>query len=148
MPKLTNLEKAELMLIGIVLLILTMLHTKLPTTFAVGSLITSLALTVLLQGFLRDLYLLYRKRRNPDTQPKVVMRCMCLESTLGLPLVILGVTIAVILPEWKFELPSILTATLHGVALISGFLIKDLLVIWRPLGLRREKNHSHITFRL
>ncbi|MGJ8653191.1 MAG: hypothetical protein ACSHX8_07950 [Opitutaceae bacterium] len=148
MPSLTLLEKTELCLIAIAIAALSFLHTYLPLQYSTGGLIASLALTLLLHGFIRDIYLLYKLRRAPETEPKISMRCMCLESSIGLPAVILGAILSILAPDWKLQIPTELSAVMYSIALIFGFLIKDLVITWRPLGLRREKNHSRIQFKL
>lgn len=148
MPILTTLEKVELGLVMASITALTTLHPQFPHEYSAGTLIVSLALTLLLQGFFRDIYLLYRIRKEPDKKPQIAMRCMCLESTVGLPAVLCGAFLSLLLPDWKWQLPTPVSATLFSLTLVCGFLIKNFVITWRPLGLRREKNHSRIQFRL
>ncbi|MEO0509570.1 MAG: hypothetical protein AAF065_06900 [Verrucomicrobiota bacterium] len=148
MLRLSKADKVELCLITVAVSLLFLLREQLSERMIAGNLITSLALTLLLHGFIRDIYRLIEMRLRKSTEPAIELRCMCLESTLGLPLVILGVMLAVVLPDWKWQLPTLLSAMLYSGTLIVGYLIKDLVITWRPLGIRRIKEHSRIHFRL
>lgn len=143
-----TIEKVELCIIVATIIAITFSHAFLPNKYSVGGLAVCLALTLLVQGLLRDIYLLYKIKKHPENKPKVALRCMCLESTIGLPVVILGVFTAILLPNWQIHISHMYSVMLYSTVLICGYLIKDIIITWRPLGLRREKNHSHIQFRL
>jgi hypothetical protein len=106
----------------------------------------SLSALLLLHSLIRDVAILLRRRAAADG-PRREAQCVCLESTLGLTGVVAGAMLAglagsahVTIGRWEFSLA--LTATLA-----LGFAVKDLVVSWNPLGLRREKDHLNLIVR-
>lgn len=71
---------------------------------------------------------------------------MCLESSAGLTGVLLGVVLAVCGVGSEVTLTTERWTLLAGGVLILGFLLKDFVITWRPLGLRREREHHTILF--
>ena len=115
----------------------------LPREVEVGSLLTAAALLLLLQGLVRDLYLLVRQRSAPSA-PRRRMRCMCLESSVGLGGVLLGIGLAVLLPAWRLPLTTGGVVVGSSAVLVFGYATKDLVVTWGPVGLRRDPDHANI----
>lgn len=143
----TRADKIELGLIVLVVGALMAEAKRLPISLELGSLLAIAALALLGQGFLRDLWLLARQRRTGGSAHREEARCMCLESTVGLSGVLAGVvltaaTVPVVVPlaGWVWPLTG---AGVWGV----GFLIKDVVIQWPPLKLRRVKDHGSIWVR-
>lgn len=107
--------------------------------------VLGLSALLLAQGLIRDIAILLRRRSHASISK--TMQCFCLESTVGAGGVIAGIVLAgfagtnqVTVTRWTFLFT--VTATLA-----IGFLIKDLVITWNPIGLRREKNHLNILVR-
>lgn len=111
-------------------------------SFALGSLI------LLFQGFFRDLYLLYLQKAHRQDQPKRKMKCMCLESTLGTIGILIGITLALIVPDTEFPVNQLGWVVFVAVIMALGFGGKDLVVTWKPFGLHRDPDHANIIFTL
>ncbi len=140
-------ETIELTLITLAILSFTSLSDRLPHTVNLGQLIVFLALTLLLHGFLRDLYLLYKQKTQSKSEPPVEMRCMCLESTIGLTFILIGVACAILFSRWQVILKPYLWSLFFAVVLIFGFLTKEMIITWNPFSIRKEKDHANIIFK-
>lgn len=125
------------------------LARRLPEALPVGSLVAGCGLALLLQGLVRDLFTLahhMRARRRGETALAAEERaCMCLESLVGLPLVLAGGALAVAFlgGEVRFTWWTwpVLAALIWG----GGFLMRDLVLEWRPRWrIARVKDHGAI----
>lgn len=93
---------------------------------------------ILGQGLLRDLALLWARRKG-DAKPKRRAACLCAESTLGLSLLAVGATVLLLGIEERVTLtPGRLGLTLW-VLLGVGFVAKDYV-----LSVRREEDHGSV----
>ncbi len=117
-----------------------------PEMIAVGRLLLVAPSLLLLQSLIRDLWLLARQRRSEQTSPVKAVRCICIESTIGVTGIIIGSTLLSIgagqlisMSEWSWSGLIILI-------LSCGFLIKDYILEWNPWRVRREKDHMNIAF--
>ena len=116
-------------------------------TAELGTLVAGGALAILLQGFLRDLWLLREARRQAPATPVRAARCMCVESALGLTGVVAGVALTGIgLTRTCFLSPTGLTAAV-AAAFVVGFILKDFVFEWSPWKIYREKNHAQVIVR-
>ena len=79
----THAERIELALIPVAAAAAWAMAARLPTAPGVGTLLLVGAVLLLLQGLLRDLWLLWRRGRQPPAGQPRRMACLCLESTLG-----------------------------------------------------------------
>ena len=118
----------------------------LPTQLGTGTLLVTLCLTWLVQGGLRDLWLLYVVKSAPAAAPRRRLPCMCLESSVGLTGVVVGVILALSGIGRPIALNPSRWMGLTAAVLILGFLAKDLVISWRPLGIRRDPEHHSIVF--
>ena len=100
----------------------------------------------LVQGGLRDLWLLYVVKSAPAAAPRRRLPCMCLESSVGLTGVVVGVILALSGIGRPIALNPSRWMGLTAAVLILGFLAKDLVISWRPLGIRRDPEHHSIVF--
>jgi hypothetical protein len=139
-------EKIELGLIPLVAVAIGSAGNHLPSRLSPGALLAIGCLGWLVQGGLRDLWLLHLTKTDVASAPRRKVACMCLESSAGLIGIILGGFASLL--GWGGDL--LLTPVCWGVfafcVLAFGFLAKDYVVSWRPLGLRREPEHHTFIF--
>lgn len=118
----------------------------LPAVVGAGELLAGACLAWLVQGGLRDAWLLYRMRARPDRAPRRRMACVCLESSAGLTGVVVGAVLAALGRGGTVAMGPARWAALAAVVFTAGFLLREVVVTWRPLGLRREPDHHAIVF--
>jgi hypothetical protein len=112
-----------------------------------GELVAGGALLILLQGFCRDLWLLHAACRRKTTAPPRAVRCMCVESALGLTGIVAGVGLVGFgLTRPVFVSTAGLAAGI-GTVMVAGFLLRDFVFEWSPWKIYREKNHAQVIFR-
>ncbi|MEO7598487.1 MAG: hypothetical protein ABIV50_06115 [Opitutus sp.] len=139
-------EKIELLLIPVAALGVGALSLLLPIQLTVAELLGLACATWLVQGGIRDLWMIREMKKKRSTAPQRRLACMCLESTAGLT----GLCVAagLMLADWGGNV-SITPGRMFGLAggvFILGFLVKDIVISWRPLGLRRDPDHHSIVF--
>lgn len=139
-------EKIELPLIPVVVVIVGLCARSLPVELGVGELLVIACLAWLVQGGLRDLWLLYLVKSRSATEPRHKLACMCFESSVGLTGVVLGVVLALCGLGGRVTLTAGRWMLLTAAVLTLGFLAKDLVISWRPLGVRRDPDHHTIIF--
>ena len=110
--------------------------------------VLGLSALLLAQSLVRDVAILLRRQRQALPEPQKEVQCMCLQSTIGMTGVIAGLACLgvgssanVVFRPWELSLAIIST-------LVLGFVIKDLVISWNPLGIRREENHLNLIVRL
>jgi hypothetical protein len=69
---------------------------------------------------------------------------MCLESTLGLSGVLIGVLLTVIGVNRPVPLSPEVWPVLIGGIMLFGFLIRDVVITWSPWGIRKHPAHGSI----
>ena len=140
-------EKIELGLIATVAVGLRAAGMLLPNEITLGRLLLGASALLLFQSLVRDLWLLAKARREARSHPPRVARCMCVESTVG----ITGVAIGLILLTCRIDAPvSMGQWGWCGLAILvlgTGFLIKDYVLELNPLRIRRDKDHVNIIVR-
>ena len=125
------------------------LRGLLPAEMGLGAFCAGLGLTLLLQGLARDLAMLahqasLRRAGQPAAQPQD-RACICLESTVGLPLVLAGVTLAAATADNVLTLSPGAWPLAVGVVWTLGFFIRDLVLEWSPrLRVTRVTAHGAI----
>jgi hypothetical protein len=139
-------EKIELSLIPVAVAATGLAGRWLPAQLGTGELLVIACLIWLVQGGLRDLWLLYLLKSRPATAPRRKLACMCLESSVGLTGVVLGVVLALCGVGGHIMLNPGRWMLLAAAVLALGFLAKDLVISWRPLGVRRDPDHHSIIF--
>lgn len=144
MSDMTVAEKIELALIPVAGATVWALGDRLPGQTGIGTLVLIASALLLAQGLIRDLWLLFRGNLGSQTGAARQALCMCVESGVGMTgviagLVILGSAVDYNLPTGPWFWPSLSV----GVLAI-GFAIKDLVFDWRPLRIRRDKDHMNI----
>jgi len=140
-------EIGELIAIVMTLVCLALLSTYFPSLIKVSTLILTAAVTLLFQGLLRDLWYLWLKRSAKSQDIDAIhKRCMCLESVLGLNLVLVGLMVLGIGINTTIVVAQNLFIGVFAAVLISGFLLKDYVVSWNPWRIYQEKDHMNIIF--
>ena len=140
----THAERTELALIPVAAATTWTLAARLPTAPGVGTLLLVGAVLLLLQGLLRDLWLLWRRRTAPPAGQPRRMACLCLESTLGSTGVLAGLVVLGSGLPWRLALPAWGWGLLVGGVLALGFAIKDVVIALRPLRVVRDPDHLNI----
>ena len=142
----TKREKAELELILLAACGAFSITALLPGQLSTGNLLLMMSALLLLQSLIRDVSILMSTRRAEQTSGTKAMRCMCLESTIGMTGIVVGAGILglgidpqIRLGHWGWALAVVLT-------LGTGFAIKDFILQTSPWRIVREKNHLNIVF--
>lgn len=146
--QITRAEKIELGLIVVAVCALATWSKRLPPSLELGSLFAIVALALLGQGLLRDVWLL-AKRRNAGgaTAHREEARCMCMESTVGLSGVLVGVVLTAAGVPVVVRLPAGAWIVSGAIVWAAGFAMKDVVIQWSPWKLRRVKDHGSIWVR-
>ena len=71
---------------------------------------------------------------------------MCLESTAGLTGVFVGVVLSLCGFRGEVMLTPMRWMLFAGAVFVLGFVAKDFVISWRPLGIRRDPDHHSIIF--
>ena len=139
----SKIEKTELISIPVIVFLTWLTTPLLPEEVRFGTLLIICSGIFFLQSFLRDILRLCTSRtrsRQDDTRAA----CICLDSVAGL--VVLGVG-TVLLQQGKgqsVELAGSCWSLMLMVVLVTGFLVKDLVVEIRPFRIRRVKDHNGV----
>lgn len=140
----TNIEKIELLLIALTAVGIGSTSNYLPKSVGLGRLLLAISALLLLQSLIRDIWSLIQQKHVKKTETKTIMRCMCVESTVG----ITGVVIGLMILGSGFDQPLALKDWVWSIAavavLLFGFLIKDYVMELKPFRLRKNKSHQHI----
>ena len=140
----TKPEKTELLLITLASLSCLFLGRLLPEQPGLDRLLLATSALLLFQGLLRDLWVLYQQKNKSSDCHLREENCFCVESTVGITgiiagLVLLGIGIDFSIPmnSWKWGL-------LVFITMMIGFLIRDLVLEWKPLRIRKDTDHASI----
>lgn len=143
----TKAEWIEVLVICITAPMSQVVWTYFPSPTPLWQIVLGVSALLLLQSLVRDVAILLYSRRSASNEPRKEVQCFCLESTVGATGIIAGAMLVglggsthVIISRWDFVLIVAGTMAL-------GFIIKDLVISWKPLGLRREKNHLNLIVR-
>jgi hypothetical protein len=147
MPGLSINEKIELGCVPVCVALGGWLTPGTGLTLEIGEAIAAAALLLLIQGFFRDLYLLWESRQPANDGQTTSARCFCVESAIGLTGVIAGVSLTAIGLSRKVHWEATGLMLSIAAVLIVGFLLKDFVFEWSPWKIFREKNHAQVIFR-
>ncbi len=143
-----NFEKAEVAIIAGSGFVAYAIASAFVGSYSLGMVILTMSAVLLLQGLLRDLVILARHARAQQSGAKRAMRCMCVESTVG----ITGVAVAAGMVCFNIDLPLPMTQWSWSLSALSslaaGFAIKDLVISLDPLRIIRDKDHLNIVVKL
>jgi hypothetical protein len=112
-----------------------------PVQIGAGRLLLAMSALLLLQSLIRDLWLLRSSR--PAEAPRS-LPCLCAESGVGMLGIIAGAVAVLAGVQLDFQMsPGIWTAAVAATTGV-GFAIKDLVVEFSPLRVRRDPDHVNI----
>jgi hypothetical protein len=102
---------------------------------------------LLAQSLVRDVTILLRSQLKATRAERKQAQCFCLESTIGATGIVTGSVLAGLANSAQVTIsrPEFFL-TITGTMLL-GFFIKDLVISWKPFGLRREKDHLNLIVR-
>ena len=146
MSDMTTAERIELALIPLVGVAVWLIAERLPAQIGIGSLLLAGSVLLLLQGLIRDLWLLFKRRQDSQTGPRKEALCMCVESTVGVTGVVAGLIVLGSAADSTLFLGRTLWSILAVAVLIIGFAIKDFVFEWQPFRIRRDKDHVNLVF--
>jgi len=141
-----RIEKVELVVIGLILLLTILLQRLLPFEIRVSSLMLFAASLLLIQSLCRDVGYLIAKRNKDRLAEVKHLQCMCLESTVGIIGVIIGLLLFATHLGGYVLMNNTYWLILMAMVLITGFLIKDYVFEWNPWKIYKEKDHLNIVF--
>jgi len=139
-------EKVEITLIPLLGAIFWFMPVSLPEKLGSGRLLLVAATILLLQGLIRDLWLLRKSKLSVKTDSPVRARCLCAESLIGITGVIVGLGISGSGIDRLVSLGSGTWSILIMAVLIIGYGMKDYVIDLNPLRIRRDKDHINIIF--
>ena len=143
----TARERGELLLIAATTGASTALPGILPGKLPLGDIVLYASILLLAQGLIRDLWIKYVARIVPQApQNKQPLRCMCMESTVGVLGVVSGLGLIFATRGATWPLPVWFWPIMIGSVCLAGFLIKDLVLDFKAWTVRREKDHQNIVF--
>lgn len=137
-------HKIELALIALTMMTTAVLHQRLPQRMETGFFILTMGLIFLVQSLMRDLWLLSRKR--DVSKPARTIRCMCLETGVGIiPIIISAImmfggfsrSIKIHYWVWMLSVPA---------TMLTCFWLKDYVFEWNPWRIQRDDDHINIIF--
>ena len=146
MSDMTTAEKIELALIPVAGVLVWLIAARLPAQIGTGSLLLAASVLLLLQGLIRDLWLLFKRRQQSQAGPRQEALCMCVESTVGVTGVVAGLIVLGSAADSTVFLSEMLWSFLAVTVLAIGFAIKDFVFEWRPFRIRRDKDHVNLVF--
>lgn len=138
----TTMEKVELGLILLFVLGTYIFAFSLPEQVQLGLGVVWIAGIAFVQSLLRDLTIMARKNLHPAEA--VEKQCFCLESLVGVSVLLVGFLLFFSGNSTTLILNGSVWSTVVFATLMIGFLIKDLVLTWKPLGIHREKDHMNI----
>ena len=142
----SGMTTAEIALIALTGSCAWLMGSGLPQSVGIGSLFLASFALLLLQGLLRDIWLLSQRATAQQTSQRQELFCMCVESTVGVTGVVTGLIIAGSAINWPVPMNDWLWGLLATAILTVGFVVKDLIFEFRPFRVRRDKDHLNIIF--
>ena len=146
MSDMTTAEKIELALIPVASVLVWFISERLPAQIGIGSLLLAASVLLLLQGLIRDVWLLSKRRQQSHSGPRQEALCMCVESTVGVTGVVAGLIVLGSAADSTLFVSPMLWCILAVTVLAIGFAIKDFVFEWRPFRIRRDKDHVNLVF--
>jgi len=118
-----------------------------PSTMPLWQIVLGASALLLAQSLVRDVAILLRNSRSKANEPRKEAQCFCLESTVGATGIVAGALLASLRSSTQVAVGrrDFVLAVTGTMAL--GFAIKDLVISWKPFGVRREKDHRNLIVR-
>lgn len=142
----TLAEKIEITLIPLLGIAIWLMAAGLPNHLGIASVLLCASVLLLLQGLLRDIWLLSKGKRQAELALPHQALCMCVESTVGITGVVAGLFFLGGAIDLQLSMKPWIWSALAIAVLVIGFAIKDLVFEWRPFRIRRDKDHVNIVF--
>lgn len=140
-----TLEKIELGLIPLTGFLAYAAAPLLPEAPSLGHLMLILSALLLLQSLLRDLAILARRRSAEIAAgPMRTMRCMCVESTVGMTGIVVGAGLFGFGFGGDLAMSPAAWAVAALLTLVLGFAIKDFVLRTTPWRIVRDPDHVNI----
>ncbi len=142
----TKPKVIELGLITVLVFGVYLFYSWLPQQVLLGQGVIWIAGLVFLQSLVRDLSILFyaSKKTERPSPKKIEKQCFCLESLIGLSVLLAGCLLLFNSNSASVALSQTMWVIAILAVLVTGFLIRDLVVTWRPIRIRKEKNHLNI----
>lgn len=142
-------DRGEAALIVVAAAAAALLHPWFPASSRLGLLVLAGAATLLAQGLVRDLWILQQRRQRrarpaPPAGPPRGAACACVESTLGLTGVVVGGALLFAGAGGRISLPAWFWPAFVLCVGGLGFALRELVVDFGRLALRRERDHSSL----
>lgn len=141
----TRATRIELIAIAAAVMAAYALAPWLPRHPALGEVVLAAAVLLLAQGLLRDLVRLLATRRAPAARRE--MRCVCAESVVGVGVVAAGLGALGAGLDAPLAMDGWRWAAVVVAAAGTGLALRDVVIGWRPLSVRREPDHDGIVVR-
>jgi hypothetical protein len=117
----------------------------LPATLSRGAFILSLSCIFLFQTLIRDIWILSKTSKSDQSVRKLVF---CLETTFGILGVIFGLIVYLNTANGVLQVSSGEWAFAVFLTMGLCYLIKDLVISWRPFRIYRDPDHINIVVSL
>ncbi len=143
----TRAEWMEVLAIAVVAPAIWLLQPYFPVAMPLWQIVLSLSALLLAQSLVRDVTILLRRRGSASSVSRKEGHCFCLESTVGSMGVAAGAVLAGLGGSTQVTIgPWILLPAVAGTMAL-GFIIRDLVISWKPFGVRHEKDHLNLLVR-
>ncbi len=114
---------------------------------AMGEFILLLAVMFLVHTLVRDLVIYWQLRRGEGGDQRRE-RCFCLETPVGVAFLTGAMLVYWIAPPSRAPDQWWLVGLGVGATLLINFLLRDLVIRWKPFGIHRDPDHFNIIPRL
>lgn len=141
-------EKSELSLIVSFVLALFIFYPSTIESFALTELLLKGASLLLIQGLIRDLWYLFKRKQiaKKSLIKAKYAQCFCIESSVGLLGIVIGLLLIFINVDYIFQFTTLGLSCFAVCILIIGFVIKDLVIEWQPWRIYKEPDHINVVF--
>jgi hypothetical protein len=137
----------EVLAIGVVASMSWLTWPYFPSPTPLWQLLLGVSALLLLQSLVRDVAIVLRTRGAASGEPRKEASCMCLESTLGVTGIVAGAILVGVGSSAQVAVGRLGFMLAVAGTMALGFIIKDWVISWRPLGMRREKDHLNLIVR-
>lgn len=138
-------ENVELGLIAAAICTMAVVSPRLPATAQWGYVVLGFGLLFLGQTLLRDLWLMW-KQRGISRSAMPAAQCTCLESVVGFAPVIVSLVLLSSGRGGSVQVSAWLWVVISAIVMLAGFVVKDFVLEWNPLRIRREPEHVNWRF--
>lgn len=140
----SKIEKIELALIPMMGLSAWALASFLPAELGIGRLTLTMSALLLLQSLIRDVAILSTTKAERKAAQSRTMRCMCVESTIGMSGIFVGAGLLGFGFGPEIRMNALAWVAVTVLTLCAGFAIKDFILKSNPWRIVRDKDHLNI----